>query len=94
MLTRSTGATTGNAVHFTVPVFLLVLGWPRSPPLFVAEHRRPLVCELLFIKKFAIRRIMIRWRYPFPWYDARESDADAGGAVEPAGGWPTCEFFA
>jgi hypothetical protein len=37
---------------------------------------------------------MIRWLYPFPWYNAWESYAYASGAIQPAWGGPACEPLA
>jgi hypothetical protein len=37
---------------------------------------------------------MIRWGNPFPWYHAWEGYADAGRAVEPAGGRAAGELIA
>jgi hypothetical protein len=50
----------------------------------VPQHRRSFVFKVL-VKELSIRSIIIRWRYPFPWYDAWESYAYASGAIEPAG---------
>jgi len=58
----------------------------------VSQHRCPFVFEVL-IKQLSIRSIIIRWCYPFPWYNAWESDADAGGSVEIARGWAASELF-
>jgi hypothetical protein len=37
---------------------------------------------------------IIRWRYPFPWYNAWESYANASSAIDPAGGCAARELLA
>ena len=49
----------------------------------VLQHRRSFVFKVL-VKELSIRSIIIRWRYPFPWYDAWESYTYASGAIQPA----------
>jgi hypothetical protein len=48
----------------------------------VSQHRRSFVFKVL-VKELSIRSIIIRWGYPFPWYDAWESYAYASGAIDP-----------
>lgn len=58
-----------------LPVLCIVLCGPHPPSLFiVSQHRRSFVFEVL-VKELSIRSIMIRWRYPFPWYDCFVSAA-------------------
>jgi hypothetical protein len=59
----------------------------------VSQHRRSFVFKVL-VKELSIRSIIIRWRYPFPWYDAWESYAYASGAVDPARCSAAGELFA
>lgn len=72
---------------FTVPGCSLVSS------LVVTQHRRSFVFKVL-VKELSIRSIMIRWLYPFPWYNAWESYAYASGAIEPAGAGAASQFFA
>ncbi len=37
---------------------------------------------------------MIRWSYPFPWYNAWKSYAYTGGTIEPAWCWAPRELLA
>jgi hypothetical protein len=48
----------------------------------VSQHGRSFVFEVL-VKELSIRSIIIRWRNPFPWYNAWEGYADASSAVDP-----------
>ena len=59
----------------------------------VLQHIRPFVLKV-FVKELSIRSIIIRWGYPFPWYDAWEGHADASGTIEPAWRWAAGEFLA
>jgi hypothetical protein len=59
----------------------------------VSQHGRSFVFKVL-VKELSIRSIIIRWRYPFPWYDAWESYAYASGAIKPAGCAAAGELFA
>lgn len=59
----------------------------------VSQHGRSFVFEVL-VKELSIRSIIIRWRYPFPWYNAWESYAYASGAVDPPWGGATGELLA
>jgi hypothetical protein len=61
--------------------------------LVVPQHRRSFVFKVL-IKELSIRGIMIRWLYPFPWYNAWESYAYASGAIQPAGAGAAGELLA
>jgi hypothetical protein len=59
----------------------------------VSQHRRSFVFKVL-VKELSIRSIIIRWRYPFPRYNAWESYAYASGAVEPRRCRAAGELFA
>ena len=93
----TSSASTRYAIHLGVPgvdvvgrsaVALLLLS------LVASEHRRSLVFEILVVKQRPVRCIMIRWCYPFPWYDARQRYAYASGAVQPAGCGAARQVFA
>lgn len=60
--------------------------------LAVPQHRRSFVKVL--VKELSIRGVIIRWRNPFPWHNAWQSYAYAGGAVDPAGSRPPRELLA
>ena len=78
LLTSTTTASTSRVLA------LRLLGRTAVPSLVlaVAQHRRSFVKVL--VKELSIRSIIIRWRNPFPWYNAWESYAYAGGAIDPA----------
>jgi hypothetical protein len=85
-------ATATSRISLVVPVFFF--GGFQVPSLsIVPQHRRSFVFKVL-VKELSIRSIIIRWIYPFPWYNAWESYADASGAIEIAGGRSPCELFA
>jgi hypothetical protein len=76
-----------------LPVVLFVCSLQMASLAVVSQHRRSFVFKVL-VKELSIRSIIIRWVYPFPWYDAWESYADASGAVDPGGGGAARELFA
>jgi hypothetical protein len=76
--------TTSRRIARTLPSRLLPIrpiafsfSFPSS---VVCKHRRSFVLKLL-VKELSISSIIIRWRYPFPWYYAWEGDAYARGAI-------------
>lgn len=84
---------TSSSIQLTFPVFSFFFRGALSTPLLAPQHRRSFVFKVL-VKELSIRSIMIRWCYPFPWYDAWESYAYTGGAIDPAWGGPASELFA
>jgi hypothetical protein len=76
-----------------LPVVLFVCSLQMASLAVVSQHGRSFVFKVL-VKELSIRSIIIRWVYPFPWYDAWKSYADASGAVDPAGCGTAGELFA
>jgi hypothetical protein len=77
-----TTTTSSRRITRTLPSCLLI-SWPMAfpfPSSVVCKHGRSFVLKLL-IKELSISSIIIRWRNPFPWYNAWEGDAYAGGAI-------------
>lgn len=75
---------------------VFLFGRSRTAPFplsIVPQHGRSFVFKVL-VKELSIRSIIFRWRYPFPWYNAWESYANASGAIEPARGGAAGELFA
>jgi hypothetical protein len=85
-------STTATRMALFVPVSFLCI-CKVAPLSIVPQHRRSFVFKFL-VKELSIRSIIIRWRYPFPWYDAWESYPYAGSTIYPAWCCATCEFFA
>jgi hypothetical protein len=95
-------------VALFLPVFFFC-GRNVAPLLVMSQHRRSfvfkvLVKELSIRSIWASQQIsrmhteeetltIIRWRYPFPWYNAWESYAYASGAVDPAWRCAAGELF-
>ena len=78
LLTSTTTARTSRVLSLRLLGSVAVPAWLLA----VSQHGRSFV-EVL-VKELSIRSIIIRWRDPFPWYNAWESYAYAGGAVDPA----------
>lgn len=85
--------TTSSRIALVFPAPCLLSGAMAFSFSVVPQHRRSFVFELL-VKQLSISGIIIRWRYPFPWYNAWQSDADASGTIQIAWGWATGELFA
>jgi hypothetical protein len=84
--------TATSRISLVVPVFLLS-GFQVPSLSVVSQHRRSFVFKVL-VKELSIRSIIIRWIYPFPWYNAWESYANASCAIEIAGCRSACKLFA
>jgi hypothetical protein len=85
-------STTAASMALFLPL-LFVCSCKIASLSIVSQHRRSFVFKVL-VKELSIRSIIIRWRNPFPWYDAWESYAYASGAVDPGGRGTAGELLA